>query len=131
MEPTRDHTLDGLTSTIVENSKIISNSIKDNGLPHLSFDVNGPAAFPVPPTFVAAQGARLALIEATKLLERLVVGPTETVQWIAMAVATPLPPFFHIPANKHSIMTQPTSVLCSASKSSTPFPWTGVPPMPK
>lgn len=75
MEPTKDYSLEGLTARIVESSKAISDCIDQHGLPKLSLDADGPAVFPVPPTFPAVHMARLALLEATKLLYRLVTGP--------------------------------------------------------
>ena len=75
MEPTKDYSLEGLTARIVESSKTINDCINQHGLPKLSFDADGPVVFPVPPTFPAVHLARLALLEATKLLSRLVTGP--------------------------------------------------------
>lgn len=75
MEPTKDYSLEGLTARIVESSKTISDCINQHGIPKLSLDADGPAVFPVPPTFPAVHMARLALLEATKLLNRLVAGP--------------------------------------------------------
>ena len=79
MEPTKDLTLEGLTARILESSTTISECIDQNRLPKLSFDSDAPAQFPVPPTFPAVHMARLALLEATTLLERLVQGPIDYV----------------------------------------------------
>lgn len=86
MEPATDLTIEGLTSRIVGSSKTISDCIKAEGLQHPTFAVDGPNAFPVPPTFPEVHLARLALIEATDLLRKLVIGPQEYTHWICTAV---------------------------------------------
>ena len=88
MEPAPDLTLQGLTARLVESSKVISDCIAQNGLPEMSFDANGPAQFPVPPTLPEAHIARLRLLEAAMLLERLVRGPIEAANRVAAAVRT-------------------------------------------
>ncbi|CAD6592867.1 MAG: hypothetical protein ASARMPREDX12_006536 [Alectoria sarmentosa] len=85
MEPAPDLTLQGLTARLVESSKVISDCIAQNGLPEMSFDANGPAQFPVPPTLPEAHIARLRLLEAAMLLERLVRGPIEAANRVAAA----------------------------------------------
>lgn len=88
MEAAPDPTLQGLTARLDESSKIISDCTSQNGLLELSFDANGPAQFPVPPSSPEAHIARLQLLEAAKLLERLVRGPIEAANRIAANVRT-------------------------------------------
>lgn len=64
MEPAPDLTLQGLTTRFVESSKVISDCISQNGLPKMSFDADGPAQFPVPPSIPEAHIARLQFLEA-------------------------------------------------------------------
>ena len=88
MEPTKDCSLEGLTARIAESSKIISECIDQHGLPRLSLDADGPAGFPVPPTFPLVHMARLALLEATNLLHRLVTGPGDHAMYTAANVCS-------------------------------------------
>lgn len=88
MEPTKDFSLEGLTARIAESSKTISDCINQHGLPKLSLDADGPAEFPVPPTFPAVHMARLALLEATSLLHQLVTGPSDHAMYTAASVCS-------------------------------------------
>ena len=94
MEPATNLTLEGLTARIADSSKTISDCFNAQGFRPLSFTVDGPTSFPVPPSFALVQAARLALIEATDLLRRLVIGPQEYTHWIATAVRSYSPTFF-------------------------------------
>lgn len=85
--PDSDLTLEGLTHRIVEYSAVVGDCIRANNLPALSFDVNGPSRFPVPPTFPAAHAARLGLLEATQLLMRLVYGPGDYIKAVSGLVS--------------------------------------------
>ena len=86
MEPASDLTLEGLTALIAQSSRTISDTITSQKLQPLSFSASGPQAFPIPPqNNQAAYAARLAIIEATELLHRLIIGPQEYVHWIAAA----------------------------------------------
>ena len=88
MDPIIDLSLDGLTQIISESSKTISDCIKEQSLPELSFDVGGPDKFPVPPSFQKVQLARLKLIEATRLLEVLALGPGDAMRAMAARVSS-------------------------------------------
>ncbi len=88
MEPTKDCSLEGLTARIAEASKTISDCLDQHSLPKLSLDADGPAEFPVPPTFPAVHMARLALLEATSLLHRLVTGPGDHAMFTAASVCS-------------------------------------------
>ncbi|KAL9116310.1 MAG: hypothetical protein Q9187_007166 [Circinaria calcarea] len=85
MEPIQDITLEGLTKTISECSKVIGDCINKQGFPQLSLEVDGPAEFPVPPSFPQVTAARFKLLEATRLLNSLVSGPTESVRAISFS----------------------------------------------
>ena len=88
MEPTKDFSLEGLTARIAESSKTISDCINQHGIPKLSLDADGPAEFSVPPTFPAVHMARLAMLEATSLLHRLVTGPSDHAMFTAASVCS-------------------------------------------
>ena len=88
MEPTKDFSLEVLTTRIAESSKTISDSINQHGITKLSLDADGPAEFPVPPTFPAVHKARLALLEATSLLHRLVTRPSDHAVFTAASVCS-------------------------------------------
>ena len=88
MEPTEDYSLEGLTVRIVESSKTIIDCIDQHGLPKLSLDADGPGEFPVPPTIPAVHMARLALLEATRLLNRLVAGPGDHAIFVTASVCS-------------------------------------------
>ena len=90
MEPASDLTLEGLTARVVQSSKLISDCIKQQNLPAMSFDVDGPGSFPVPPAFPDVQAARFALIEASDLLRKLALGAKENVEELACAVCKTL-----------------------------------------
>ena len=143
MEPATDLTVEGLTSRIVQSSKTISDCIEAEGLQHLSFAVDGPKTFPVPRTFPEVHVARLALIEATDLLRKLVIGPQENTHWICTAVscsALPiLAPHNTLPRGTYSLQSHTSkssstttpaySALSSVSTSSRPSHSTNLSPI--
>ena len=86
MGPTKHFSLEGLTSRIAESPKTISDCINQHGIPKSSLNADGPAEFPVPPTFPAVHMARLALLKATSLLHRLVTGPSDHAMFTAASV---------------------------------------------
>ena len=88
MDRATDLTLQGLTARLVESSKVISDCISQNALPDMSFDANGPAQFPVPASFPQVHMARLQLLEAVALIQRLVRGPNATANEVASRVRT-------------------------------------------
>lgn len=75
MEPATDLTIKGLTARIAASSKTVTDCLARNELPQPSFAVGGPATFP---TYPEVHAARFALTEATDLLNKLLLGPTES-----------------------------------------------------
>ncbi|KAI9727413.1 MAG: hypothetical protein M1834_008419 [Cirrosporium novae-zelandiae] len=73
--------IDDLADQISASTKIISNFLKSNNLPQLSFDKNAPLEFPHAPEDILA--ARRNLREATKTLYDLATGPSEHLRWLA------------------------------------------------
>lgn len=75
-----------LTEVIASNTKKIDEFFKAEGKPDLSFNADAPGDFPVPNTNIEIQQARRAVVNATQELHDLMVGPRETVRWLAWSV---------------------------------------------
>lgn len=80
------------TTSIVELAKIITKEteklekyLRESRSPMPSFDVDGPANFPNLPDDIKA--AREEVLRATKDLQCLVTGPTESVRWMSWDVS--------------------------------------------
>ena len=80
-----------LTEIIAANTKKIDEFFKSEGKPELSFTADGPGDFPVPSSNTEIQEARRAVVNATQELHDLMVGPRETVRWLAWSVSTYFP----------------------------------------
>jgi hypothetical protein len=78
-----------LSNTITECSKIVTDYLTTKGLEAPSFDVNGLAEYPIPPSDEAPFKARLKLIEATKELHDPALGPKEGLRFLAWDVYRP------------------------------------------
>ena len=78
-----------LAAEVSKNTTLISDYLKANNLPAPSFAADGPATFPIPQNDAAIQGARLALIEASKTLYDLAVGPRHTMTYLPLVVSLP------------------------------------------
>lgn len=72
-----------LTNIIATETKKIDQFFAKNSIPHLSFDPDAPADFPVPSSNAEIQEARRTVVNATKELHDLMVGPRETIRWMA------------------------------------------------
>ncbi|OCK75619.1 O-methyltransferase [Lepidopterella palustris CBS 459.81] len=72
-----------LTSIIAIQTKKVDDYFAQNGLPGLSFDPNAPADFPVPNSNLEIQEARRKVVNATQELHDLMVGPRESIRWMA------------------------------------------------
>jgi hypothetical protein len=75
-----------LTDIISTNTKKIDEYFAAEGLPKLTFDADGPPDFPVPNKNEEIAGARRAVVNATQELHDLMVGPRETIRWLAWSV---------------------------------------------
>ncbi len=73
--------LSQLVDEISSNTKIIVDYLKQNNLPQPSFDPNGPTS-PIPEDEEEVSAARAAVIEATRTLHTLAVGPGETTRFL-------------------------------------------------
>jgi hypothetical protein len=76
-----------LAQSILENSKIIEEFFSSNNLLPLSFNVNGPKTFPVGIEHTEIHNAHYAVIDATKELRDLVIGPKDTLNWMLVNVS--------------------------------------------
>lgn len=76
-----------LTEIIATNTKKIDEFFKVEGKPDLSFNVDAPGDFPVPSSNIEIQQARRAVVNATQELHDLMVGPRESVRWLAWSVS--------------------------------------------
>ncbi|KAK0663249.1 O-methyltransferase gsfB [Lasiodiplodia hormozganensis] len=75
--------LSELTALIQRETAKIEQHLAANGLPALSFDPHAPLDFPVPASNTEIQQARRAVINATQELHDLMVGPSESMRWLA------------------------------------------------
>lgn len=76
-----------LTDIIAKNTKIVDDFLNAEGKPALSFAVDGPSDFPVPSSNTDIQHARRVVVNATQELHDLMVGPRESVRWMAWSVS--------------------------------------------
>jgi hypothetical protein len=83
------------TSLVVKLSQIIAREtekvdayFRENSIPSPSFDVDGPSEHPALPDEI--QKARLAVVKAAADLKELMVGPKESLRWMAWDVSLPL-----------------------------------------
>lgn len=67
--------LSKLAESILENSEIIDEFLFGNSLPQLSCNVDGPKNFPVGIEHTEIYNARNTVIDATKELRDLIIGP--------------------------------------------------------
>jgi len=79
-----------LSDEIAANTKIITDYLESKGLAVVSFDVDGLAEYPIPPSEDAPFKARLKLIDLTKQLHDLALGPKESLRFLAWDVRQPL-----------------------------------------
>lgn len=66
-----------LSSRIAENTKKLDDYLAAHGLPTPSFDVDGPATSQIPSGAPEIEAARIAIIDDTQELRRLVLGPRD------------------------------------------------------
>jgi hypothetical protein len=81
--PTKMSRILELTEIISSNTRTVDDYLTGFGLPALSFDVTGPPDFPGSSSNEEIKLARRAVINATKELHDLMVGPREHVRWMA------------------------------------------------
>ena len=75
-----------LSDEIAENTKIINEYLNAKGLAAPSFDVDSLDEYPIPPGDDVPFKARLKLIDATKQLHDLALGPKESLRFLAWDV---------------------------------------------
>lgn len=66
-----------LAKRIAANTETLQNYLTAHGLPTPSFDIDGPKDSLVPKTATEIEAARVAIIDDTQELRRLVLGPRE------------------------------------------------------
>lgn len=66
-----------LSSRIATNTSKLNDYLEANGLPTPSFEVNGPSQSSVPSSEPEIEAARIAIIDDTQELRRLVLGPRD------------------------------------------------------
>ncbi|KAL2349851.1 O-methyltransferase [Cryomyces antarcticus] len=81
--PSTTTRLTELTTIIATETKKVEDYFAQHNLPNLSFAADGPADFPVPGSNGEIQASRRTVINATQELHDLMVGPRETVRWLA------------------------------------------------
>lgn len=74
-----------LAQTITRETEKIDVYLKENSIPAPSFEEDGLVDFPRLPEDI--QKARLEVVRATVELKDLIVGPTESVRWLAWDVS--------------------------------------------
>ena len=79
-----------LAHTITRETEKLDKYLKESGSSMPSFDVDAPADFPRLPEEI--QRARQKVVESTKELGDLAVGPTEGIRWMAWDVSSPFKP---------------------------------------
>lgn len=66
-----------LATSIAQNTTIVSSYLNEHGLRSPSFTLDGPAVSQIPPNAPEIETARVAVIEATQRLRRLMLGPMD------------------------------------------------------
>lgn len=74
-----------LAQLISKETEKLDSYMRDNGLPSPTFDVEGTAGFSTLPEDILK--SRQAIVHATSELKELVVGPTESLRWMAWDVS--------------------------------------------
>jgi hypothetical protein len=82
-----------LSQEIATKTKIVTEYLTSKDLDAASYDVNGLAEFPIPPEDGEAYKARLDLVELTKELHDIALGPAENVRYLAWDVGDDWLPF--------------------------------------
>lgn len=75
-----------LAELILENAKSLDEYIQKKNIPQPSFGVDGPPELSIPAEEEQAMTAKSNLINASKLLHGLVLGPYESVRWQSVNV---------------------------------------------
>jgi hypothetical protein len=75
-----------LSADIAKNTKILTDYLTAKGLEAPSFDVNGLDVFPIDPSDVKEEKARLDLVAQTKELHDIALGPKEGLRYLAWDV---------------------------------------------
>ena len=84
--PTYD--LEDVAGRISKNSAFLQRFISTRGLPEPSFRPDAPAEFPNPDHERSVEVVRENLIEDTRLLFDLVIGPMDRIKWALWQVST-------------------------------------------
>lgn len=75
-----------LAKSILEDAQTIENFLTANDLPQPAFDLAGPKEFPVGVENTEIHATRHRLIDSTKELRDLIIGPKDSIKWMIMNV---------------------------------------------
>jgi len=84
------HDLTEISDRISKNAAFLKDFLIARGLPQPSFDTNAPSDFPKSEKEVVVQFARESILEDTKTLFDLVLGPVERLKWTIWPVIEPV-----------------------------------------
>jgi len=76
-----------LAAEISKHAAVLNDYITTKNLPQPSFEKDGPPISPIPKTESSIEQSRVALIEASRAIHDLAMGPTESLLWTALAVS--------------------------------------------
>lgn len=77
-----------LAKSILEDAQTLDSFLSSHNLPQPSFAADGVKDFPVGTEHADIHAIRHRLIDATKELRDLVVGPKDTIKWMIMNVSS-------------------------------------------
>ena len=76
-----------LAKSILEDAQTIDSFLSSHNLPQPSFAADGVKDFPVGTDHADVHAIRHRLIDATKELRDLIIGPKDTIKWMIMNVS--------------------------------------------
>jgi hypothetical protein len=89
-----------LAQTIARETETLEKYLKESGCTTPGFDIDAPMDFPSLPDHI--QKTRQIVVECTQELRDLVVGPTESIRWMAWDVSSPFQ--LSTPARQSSLL---------------------------
>ena len=86
----RAHDITEISDRISKNAALLKDFLNARSLPQPSFDADAPSRFPNPNNEVFVQFARESILEDTKTLFDLILGPVEYLKWMIWPVIEPV-----------------------------------------
>lgn len=80
MAPVTSEDIAELSTIISENTRKVTEYLQQNGLPFPSFGIEAPTKSMIAPAASGIEDARLAVIDATRKLRNLMLGPQDYLQ---------------------------------------------------